>query len=160
MPKKSDKNGKKVNDSKPEDKDNNTTGPSGVHVGEVTTHEEDSTAPSNGSSISAHVSEVTKHKFWPAQSIEELLGAYLINNVILGCTDLSDVSVDTVNSAEIMAGNHIREQQTLFFVDWIRMSFNIWQHTCHTRIICYGMMDYISWTITTIGTNYQMQFTL
>ena len=63
--KKGDNNGKKGNDSKPEDKDNNTTGTAGAHVGEVTTPE-DSTAPSNGSSIGDHISEVVDHKFWPS----------------------------------------------------------------------------------------------
>ena len=56
---KRDKNGKKGNDSKPEDKDNNTTGTTGAHIGEVTTPE-DFTAPSDGSSIGAHVAEVNK----------------------------------------------------------------------------------------------------
>ena len=105
--KKGDENGKKGDDSKPGDKNNNTSGTAGVHIGEVTTPE-DSIAPSNGSSIGAYVLEVVKHKFWPAQSIEKLLGAHHIDDAIWGHTDPSDVSIDTANSVEIMAGNHIR----------------------------------------------------
>ena len=52
------KNGdkKKGNDSKSEDKDSNTGGTAGAHVEDTTTTEE-STAPSEVPSISAHVSE-------------------------------------------------------------------------------------------------------
>ena len=98
---------------KSEAKDNNTTctAAAGKQVGEVITPE-DSTAPSNGSSIGTHISEVAKHKSWPAQSAEDLLGAHPINDAIWGCTDPSNVSIDTTNSAEIMAGSHIRKEQT------------------------------------------------
>ena len=85
-----------------------------MHAGEVTTSE-DSTAPSDRSSIGAHVSEVAKHKFWPALSVEDLLGAHPINDAIWGRTDPSDVSIDTVNSADIMTCSHIREEQTFIF---------------------------------------------
>ena len=112
--KKRDKNGKKGSDSKPEDKNNNTTDTSGAHVGEVTTLE-DSTAPTDGSSIGSHISEVAKHKSRPAWSIEDLLGAHPIDDAVWGRTDPSDVSIDTANSAEIMAGSHIREEQTFPF---------------------------------------------
>ena len=106
--KKRDKNGKKGDYSKPENKDNNTKGTAGVHTGEVTTSE-DPTIPSNKPSIDAHVLKVAKHKSRPAQSVEDLLGAHLINDAIWGCTDPSDVSIDTTDSAEIMAASYIRE---------------------------------------------------
>ena len=54
--KKGDKNSKKGVDSKSEDKDSGNMGTAGAHVGDVTTPQ-DSTAPSDGSSIGAHVSE-------------------------------------------------------------------------------------------------------
>ena len=108
------KNGKKGDDSKPENKDNNTTGNASAHIGKVTTPE-DSTAPSNRSSIGAHFLEVTKHKFWQVGCVEDLLGAHPINNANWGCIDPSDVSIDTPNSAEIMAGSQIREEQTFTF---------------------------------------------
>ena len=60
--KKGDKNKKKGDEPKSEDKDNNNTGTAGAHVGE-TRMPQDSNAPSNGSSIGAHVSEVAKPIF-------------------------------------------------------------------------------------------------
>ena len=54
-----DKNGKKGYETKSEDKDNNNTGTTGVHVGETTTPQ-DSSKPSDRSSIGAHISDVTK----------------------------------------------------------------------------------------------------
>ena len=101
--KKGDRNGKKGDDPRPEDKDNNTTGTVDAYIGKVITPE-DSTTSSNGSSISAHVSEVAKHKFWPAQSIEELLGVHPIDDDIWGCTDPSDVLIDTANSVYMKDG--------------------------------------------------------
>ena len=120
--KKEDKNGKKGNGSKPEDKDNNTTGTADENIGEVTTPG-DSTAPSNRSSIGAHVLEVAKHKSWPAQSVEDLLGAHSIDDSIWGGTNPSEVSINTINSADIMVGSHIMEEQTFTLVDLICMNF-------------------------------------
>ena len=57
--KKGDKNGKKGDEPKSEDKDNNTVDTVGAHIGE-TTMPKDSNAPSDGSSIGAHVFEVNK----------------------------------------------------------------------------------------------------
>ena len=54
-----DKNGKKGDEPKSEDKDNNNTCTTGGHVG-ITTTPQDSSAPSNGSSIGAHASEVAE----------------------------------------------------------------------------------------------------
>ena len=96
--KKGDKNRKKVDDSKPENKDNNITGTAGAHIGEVTTPE-DSTAPSDVSSIDAHVLEVAKHNCLLALLVEDLLEAHIINDATWGHIHPSDVSIDTVDSA-------------------------------------------------------------
>ena len=146
LDKKGDNNGKKGNDSKPEDKDNNTIGTVGAHIGEVTTPE-DSIALNNGSSISAYVLEVAKHKFRPARSVEDLLGVHPINDAIWGRIDPSDVSIDNANSTEIMVCSHIREEQTFTFCRSDPHEFQIWQQTCHVRMIYHGMVDQISWTI-------------
>ena len=47
--------------------------------------------------------------------IEDLVGAYRINDAIWGRTDPSDVSIDTANSAEITLGSHIIEKHTFTF---------------------------------------------
>ena len=60
-----------------------------------------------GSSIDAHVLEVSKLPSQPARSVEDLFGAHIINDVIWGGIDPCDVSNDTANSSEIMAGSHI-----------------------------------------------------
>ena len=57
--KKGDKNGKNVDESKSEDKDNNNTGTAGAHIGEITTSQ-DSSALTNRSSIGAYVSDTAK----------------------------------------------------------------------------------------------------
>ena len=63
--------------------------------------------PSNGSSIGAQVLELAKNKSWLGWSVEEMLGAHSIDDAIWGCTDPSDVSIDTVNRADSMVGSHI-----------------------------------------------------
>ena len=60
--KRGDNNSKKGDNSKSEDKDITTMGTAGAHIGEVTTPQ-DSTAPSKGSSIGAHVSEIAEPAF-------------------------------------------------------------------------------------------------
>ena len=62
--KKGNKNGQNGNASKPEEKDNTTTGTTGAHVGEVTAPK-NAAVPSNESSIGAYVLEVAKHKSRP-----------------------------------------------------------------------------------------------
>ena len=61
--KKEDKNRKKGDETKSEDKDNSDTSTTGAHVGETITSQ-DSSTPSNGSSIGAHVSDVNKPDVW------------------------------------------------------------------------------------------------
>ena len=70
----------------------------------------------------AHVSEIAEHNFWPVQSVEEQLAAHPVN-VIWGNTDPSDVSIDTVDNAEILASSHTMENQHLPVVVPILMSF-------------------------------------
>ena len=111
---KGDKNRKKSDESISEDKDNNNTGTVCAHVEEVTTPQ-DPTAPSNVSSTGAYVSEVAKPEFRPARFVEELLAAHPIDDAILSRTDASDVSIDTVNSAEVLAGSHIKGKLTYTF---------------------------------------------
>ena len=57
-----DRNSKKDDDSKSEDSNTTTTGTTGAHVGEVTTPQ-DSTAPSEGTSIGAHISKISQPAF-------------------------------------------------------------------------------------------------
>ena len=112
--KKGDKDSKKGDDSKSEDKDSISTGTAGAHVGDVTTPQ-DSTAPSNGSSIGAHVSEIMEPAFRPARSVEELLAAHPVDDAIWNHTNPNDVSIYTANSAEVMAGIYIMEGSTYTF---------------------------------------------
>ena len=111
---KGDRNKKKGDDPKYVDKDINATGTTGAHIEDITTPE-DSTTPSGGSSIGAHVSEVTEQLFWPTQFVEDMLGVHSIGDAIWGGTNPCDVSVDTANSTEIMADSHIIEEQTFIF---------------------------------------------
>ena len=57
---------------------------------------------------------LTSEQGW-GSTVEDLLGAYSINDVIWGGTNLCDVSVDTANSKEVMAGSHIMEQHIFKF---------------------------------------------
>ena len=47
---------------------------------------EDSTDPSSGSSIGAHILKATKQPSRPTQSIEDLLGAHSIDDAVWGGT--------------------------------------------------------------------------
>ena len=107
--KKGDKNGKKDDEPKSEDKDNINTGTAGAYVGETTTPQ-DSNAPSDGSSIGAHVSEVAEPNTWPTQSVQDILATHVINNRIWDRTNACDVSIDTLNSEEALAGSRIAER--------------------------------------------------
>ena len=106
--KKWDKNRKKGDEAKSEDKDYNNTGTAGTHV-EETSADQDAGATSDGSSIGAHVSDVTKTNVPSTQNVQELLAAHPVDDPIWDHTDSCDILVDTVNSAEAMAGSHIVE---------------------------------------------------
>ena len=104
--KKGDK--RKGDDSKSEDKDSNTGGTAGAHVEDTTTTEE-STAPSGGASIGAHVLETNQESSRPSRTVDEILGAHPIDDDFWGNTNPTDVSIDTANSEEMMAGSHTTE---------------------------------------------------
>ena len=70
--KKGNRNEKKEDDSRSRDKDNNTTGTAGAHVGDVTTPK-NSTAPSREVSIDIHVLEATEQPSRLTRSVEDLL---------------------------------------------------------------------------------------
>ena len=53
--------------------------------------------------------------YCPTHSVEEILETYLIGDNLWGGTSPSDMSIDTANSKEVMAGSHIKEQQTFKF---------------------------------------------
>ena len=70
---------------------------------------------SSGCSIGAHVLGATKQPSRPTLSVENLLGAHSIDDSIWGDSNPCDVSVDTANSKEVMAGSHITKQRTFKF---------------------------------------------
>ena len=104
---------KKGDDSKSEDKDSNTGSTAGAHVEDTTTTEE-STAPSRAPSIGAHVSETNVQLFRSPRTMEEILGAHLMNDDddFWGITNPTGVLIDTANSEEMMVGSHITEFHT------------------------------------------------
>jgi len=111
--KKGDRSGKKGDDQKSEDKDSNTGATTGAHVGNTTPPDE-STAPSRGASMDAHISEANEISSHPSRTVEEILGVHTMNDDnFWDGTNPSDVSIDTANREEIMAGSHITEQHTL-----------------------------------------------
>ena len=77
--KKGDKNRKNGDEAKLEDKDNNNTGTAGAYVWE-TAAAQDSSTTSNGSSIGAHVSDVTKTNAPLTRSIQDLLAAHPVED--------------------------------------------------------------------------------
>ena len=81
---------------------------------EKVTVPQDSTASSKGASIGAHVFETSQRIFRLAQSVEELLAAHPVNDAIWCHSNPSDVSIDTANSAEIIAGSHITAFERLY----------------------------------------------
>ena len=102
----------KGDDPKSKDKDSNTGDTVGTHVRDGAPTEE-STAPSGGASIGAQVLETNVQSSRPSRTVEEILGAHPMNDDdFLGNTNSSDVSVDTTNSKEMMAGSNITELHT------------------------------------------------
>ena len=102
---------RKGDDSKFEDKDYIMGGTYGENVEDTTTNEE-TTAPSGGASLGAHISETSQATSRPSRTIEEIVGAHLIDDTFWNNTNPADVSVDTVDSEEQMAGSHITELDT------------------------------------------------
>ena len=101
----SNKGNKKGNDPKSEDKDNITGGTAGAHI-EDTISYEDTTTPSGGASLGAHFSETSQATSRPSRTVKEILGVHPIDDTFWDNTNLADVSVDTVNNKEQMAGSH------------------------------------------------------
>ena len=105
--KKGDK--KKGDESKSEDKDSNTGGTAGAHV-EDTISTEESTIPSRAPSIGAHMSETNVQLSNSPRTVEEILGAHLMDNDdFLGNINPTDVLINAANSEEMIAGSHITE---------------------------------------------------
>ena len=102
---------RKGDDLKPEDKDSNTGGTDGAHV-EDTTTDEDTTPPSGGASLRAHVSEKNQASSHPPRTVDEVLGAHPVNDDFLDNSNPTDVSIDTVNSEEKMTGSYITKSHT------------------------------------------------
>ena len=66
---------RKGNDPKYEDMDNITSGTTGVHIEDTTTNK-DTTAPSGGVSLGAHISETSQTTSRPSRTVEGILGAH------------------------------------------------------------------------------------
>ena len=107
----SNKGDKKGDDPKSEDKDNIRGGTAGVHVEDTTTNA-DTTTPSGGASLSAHVLETSQATSCPLRTVEERLGSHPIDDNFWYSTNPADVSIDMVNSGEQMVGSHITEFHT------------------------------------------------
>ena len=107
--KKGDK--RKVDDSKFEDKDNNTGGTAGAHV-ENTTTNEDTTAPSKGASLGANVSKTNQALSHQSHTVDKIQGAHPVNDDFWDNTNPTDVSIDTMNREEKMVGSHITKFHT------------------------------------------------
>ena len=102
--KKGDK--RKGDNSKSEDKDSNTGGTASAHIEDTMTNE-DFAAPSGGASLGAHVPETNQAPSCPSHTLDEILGAYPMNDDFCNNTNPTDVFIDTSNSEEMMAGSHI-----------------------------------------------------
>ena len=119
--KKGDK--KKGDDSKSEDKDSKTGGTAVAQVEDTTTTEE-STAPSGGASIGAHVSETNQEPSHPSHTVDEILRAQpMDSDEFWGNTKPGDVSIDTAKSREMMAESHIPNNTLANIKDPIDLSY-------------------------------------
>ena len=104
-------NKRKGDDPKYEDKDSNVGGTTGAHVEDTTTNE-DPITPSGGSSLGSHVSETNQALSRQSRMVNEILGAHPVNDDFQENTNPTDVSIDTVNSKEQMAGSYITKFHT------------------------------------------------
>ena len=73
------KQNKKGDDPKSEDKDNITGDTAGAHV-EDTTQNEDTTVPSGGASLGAHVSETSQATSHPSRTVEKIFWAHPVDD--------------------------------------------------------------------------------
>ena len=60
----------------------------------------------------AHVSETNQASSHQSRTVDEILGAHFVNGDFLDNTNPTDVSIDTVNSEEQMAGSHTTKFNT------------------------------------------------
>ena len=60
--------------------------------------------------FSSCVVKITGHNFWPLQSVEEWLAAHPTYDAIWDHTNPCDVSIDSVDNAEIITNSHIMEE--------------------------------------------------
>ena len=88
-----------------------TSGTARAHVEDSTTSK-DTTAPSGKASLGAHVSETSQATSPPPRMVGQILGEHDIDDTFWENTNPTDVSIDTVNSEEQMAGSHITEFHT------------------------------------------------
>ena len=99
-------------ESKPEDKDSITDGTARAYVEGATTTEE-SAVPNGTPSIGSYVSETNIQLSNSSRAVKKILGAHSINNDdFWDNTNSTDVSIDTANSEEMMAGSHIAKFHT------------------------------------------------
>ena len=104
-------NKRKGDDKKSEEKDSNTGGTAGAHVEDTTTNE-NTTAPSERASLGAHVSETNQALSHQSRTVDKILGAHPVNDDFWDNTNPTDVSIDTANIEEKMAGSHITKLHT------------------------------------------------
>ena len=104
-------NKRKGDDLKSEDKANIIGGTAGAHVADTTTNK-NTTAPSGGASLGNHISETSQATSHPSRTVEEILGAHPINDTFWDNTNPANMSVDTVNSEENVAGSHVTKFHT------------------------------------------------
>ena len=71
-------------------------------------------ATSNGLSIGAHVSDITKINIPLTQFVHALLTAHPVEDPIWDRTNSCNILINTVNSAETVAGIHSAEQEYSF----------------------------------------------
>ena len=98
-------------DPKSEDKDSNAGGTAGAHV-KKTTKNEDTTVPSGGASLGANVSETNQALSCQSRTVDKILGSHPVHDDFWDNTNPTDVSIDTVNGEEKMAGSHITKFYT------------------------------------------------
>ena len=77
-----------------------------MHVQDNTTNK-DTTVSSREANLSAHVSETNQATSPTSRPIKQILGAHSIDDDFWENTSPTDVSIDSVNSEEQMAGSHI-----------------------------------------------------
>ena len=102
---------KKEDDQKSEEKDNATTGTAEAHVEDSTTRQ-DNTAPSGEANLGALVLETNQATSPITRTAEEILGVHPIDDTFWENINPTDMSIDTVNNEEQMAGSHIAKFRT------------------------------------------------